>query len=369
VNAAVGSTTADPRTPALSRLIAERAPGATLVAVEPLGADSIATGTTLKAGGYGRPLRLTVRLADGATVRWVLHTATANEFGHDRRADRAAEMLLAYDTFGQIPRHVRALDVGTIGPGGELASLDGGGELYLLTTWGEGHTYADELRAVAARGSATESDVAHAVALARYLTELHQPRAGQTPYVRAVRDLLGSGEGIFGLVDGYPEGVPAAPSERLAAIEARCLDWRWRLKARSDRLCRIHGDFHPFNVLFDDDARLTLLDASRGCLGDPADDVTAMAINYLFFALQSHASRNGFRSLWCAFWSTYFRERLDDALTSVAPPYFTWRALVLCNPRWYPDVDAGVRDRLLGLAEHALDRGCLELGAMEAVWT
>ena len=33
-------------------------------------------------------------------------------------------------------------------------------------------------------------------------------------------------------------------------IERRCLEWRWRLKAKTQRLRQVHGDFHPWNILF-----------------------------------------------------------------------------------------------------------------------
>ena len=73
--------------------------------------------------------------------------------------------------------------------------------------------------------------------------------------------LVGSGEGIYGVVDHYPADVPGAPWTRLASIERRCAEWRWRLREHEGRLCRTHGDFHPFNILFDGD-KLVLLDAS-----------------------------------------------------------------------------------------------------------
>ncbi len=52
---------------------------------------------SLKAFGYGRPLLITYRLGD-EEQSVVLHTAPANQFGHETRADRAASMLLAFDT-------------------------------------------------------------------------------------------------------------------------------------------------------------------------------------------------------------------------------------------------------------------------------
>jgi hypothetical protein len=47
--------------------------------------------------------------------------------------------------------------------------------------------------------------------------------------------------------------------------------------------------------------------------------------------------------------------RPDDELLACAPPFFAWRALVVCNPRFYPALSERGRDRLLALAERSLD--------------
>jgi aminoglycoside phosphotransferase (APT) family kinase protein len=271
-------------------------------------------------------------------------------------------MLLAHDTYGQIPDHAAALDVGCLGPGDSLRSLGDAGEFYLLTRYQPGRPYAEDLRRVATRGRCNELDLQRAGGLAGYLADLHAsapPAAAPLVYRRAIRDLLGSGEGIFGIVDAYGPDVPGASPARLQALEARCLDWRWRLRGQTHRLRRTHGDFHPFNVVFEDgDRRPRLLDASRGCAGDPADDVSCMGINYLFFALdQPLAWDEGLGPLWTTFWSTYLERTGDRELLKVAPPFLAWRALVLCCPRWYPDLSAAGRDRLLGVVERALAEG------------
>jgi Ser/Thr protein kinase RdoA (MazF antagonist) len=148
--------------------------------------------------------------------------------------------------------------------------------------------------------------------------------------------------------------VPAAPPERLREIERRALDWRWRLKPGSRRLSRTHGDFHPFNVVFDGD-QLALLDASRGCMGDPADDVTCMAINYVFFAVEHPGAwRGALGELWRRFWQLYLDESGDHELLRVCAPFLAWRGLVVANPVWYPAVDPAARDRVLALIERAL---------------
>jgi hypothetical protein len=120
-------------------------------------------------------------------------------------------------------------------------------------------------------------------------------------------------------------------------------------------LRRTHGDFHPFNVLFDAQSELALLDASRGSLGDPADDVTCMAINYPFFSLgHPGAWRGAFRPLWSSFWQRYAEGSGDSDLATVVAPFLAWRGLVLASPVWYPELVESDRDRILGFVEATL---------------
>lgn len=121
--------------------------------------------------------------------------------------------------------------------------------------------------------------------------------------------------------------------------------------------------------MFDEGVTLALLDASRGARGDPADDVTALAVNFLLFALgRDGAWQGGLGTLWHRWWSTYLALRPDDDLLAVAPPFFAWRALVVACPKFYPDLAAADRDRLLSFAEAALAAGRLDPRAAEELF-
>jgi hypothetical protein len=151
-------------------------PGATIERVTAL-ADDESGGEVMKALGYGRPLR--IDLAHG--------TARPDDFGHDRRADRVANLVLAYDTFGKLPNHVAAIDVGLVRDDGSLVSLTGTGEPDLLTSWAAGELYADELRRIAASGTASDRELAHAERLAELLLEIHgAPGSHAGAYTRAI---------------------------------------------------------------------------------------------------------------------------------------------------------------------------------------
>lgn len=341
---------------AVAQLLTEQFEGARFQALRPFGVDEGDDDAIHKSVGYGRPLLVEARSKAGQKVRFVLHTAAANPFGHDRRADRAAELLLAFDTFERIPRHTRALDVGAIdSKQSRLISLKNTGEFYLLTSYAEGHIYAEELSHIAQHKTISQRDRLHTQTLAEYLARLHlAPRHDKVAYTRSIRDLVGSGEGIFGIIDGYPESISDELRARLRGIEEQCLRWRWKLKDNPAHARIIHGDFHPFNIVFDDD-ELTLLDTSRGSLGDPADDVTCLSINYIFFALTHPGSWDvALAALWFEFWRRYLDQSRDYDIVERVAPFFTWRILVLASPAWYSGLSEEARSKLLELAERLL---------------
>src|SRR5581483_3895715 len=236
----------------------------------------------------------------------VVESVRPGPFGHEHMSDRAQQMLWAHAAYGRLPRHVRALDVGAVRSSGELVPLGNAEELFLLAEFVQGREYADDLIRLRAGEPARPLDRERADALCDYLVDIHREKSAKRDlYLRRIRELIGHGECIFGVDDSYPDDGPVR-LERLREIERRLIDWRWRLRARAQRLCRVHGDFHPWNILFREGADLSVLDRSRGEWGEAADDVTCLAMNFLFFSLQRSGRLQGdLRELWLRFWARY----------------------------------------------------------------
>lgn len=263
---------------------------------------------------------------------------------------------MEHGAFNRLPRHVRSLDVGGFQEGGGLVSAGRIEEFCLLTEYAEGESYAHDVERIRDTGELTERDVARADALCDYLAEIHAVRGEDAElYVRRIRELVGHGECIMGIVDSYP-AHPAAPPALLKRIEHLAVDWRWRLKDRKHRLRQVHGDFHPWNILFREGTEFGVLDRSRGEYGDAADDVTSISMNYLFFGLQRSGTLEGaFEELFLRFWRRYLEKTGDEEMREVAAPFFAFRGLVMASPLWYPKLDGGVRRKLLNFVVAVLE--------------
>ncbi|HEU5360682.1 MAG TPA: aminoglycoside phosphotransferase family protein [Candidatus Deferrimicrobiaceae bacterium] len=325
-------------------------------------------GETVEAGavkgyGYGVPLLVEFEVS-GERRKAVLETMSPGPFGHEHMADRAQMLLWDHRAYNRLPLHARSLDVGAFAKDGTLHSLGNAEEFFLLVEFVEGRAYVQDLARLQAGGTLSGDDLARADALCDYLADIHRVK-GPDPglYVRRIRELIGHGECVMGLLDSYPPRHGFITPDLLAGIERRCVAWRWRIKGRTHRLRQVHGDFHPYNILFGEGTRFRVLDRSRGEWGDPADDVTSLTGNYLFCSLQRSGKLSGpFEILFRRFWDRYLEKTGDREMLEVAAPFFAFRGLVMASPLWYPTLDEGVRRKLFSFIGKVLDAEAFDPG-------
>ncbi len=339
---------------ALQRYLRDRfGPRAILLSYGPIGKES--SQGTYKQYGYGSPVKVTFRI--GPSIRaGVIETMKPGPFGHEHMADRAQAILWDYDSYGRLPRHVQALDVGAFTSGQELFSVARAREFFVLTQWTEGASYHGDLQRLMDGGPLRALDRRRTKVLATYLAQIHRrKRRDPDLYRRRLRELIGHGECIMGLTDNYPARFGFITELLLRGIEDSCNRWRWRIRRETKRLSQVHGDFHPYNVLFRKGTDFSVLDRSRGEWGEPADDVTAMTVNYLLNSLIRWGRLRGpFEILFRSFWETYMEASGDEAVTTTAAPFFAFRGLVVASPVWYPSLPIAVRRSLFHFIQNVL---------------
>jgi len=309
----------------------------------------------LKGFGYGVPYLVEFKVGD-KSKSVVFETMRPEGFGHDHFSDRAQVLLWQHSAFNKLPRHVRSVDVGSFTKDGGLKSLGDCTELFVATEKVDGQLYHRDLDRIMETRRLTRLDEERCRALSDYLAQIHALKK-EAPrfYVRRVRDLVGHGECIMGLVDSYPPGLDFISERELMDVEKRCVEWRWRLKQKGHRCSQVHGDFHPWNVMFREGLDFTALDRSRGEWGEPADDTSAMSINYVFFSLQTYGKLTGpFEKLFDLFWESYLDKTGDEEMLTVIQPFYAWRGLVIASPLWYPNLASAVRTKLFNFIKNVL---------------
>ncbi|CAG1008111.1 MAG: hypothetical protein OIN86_01765 [Candidatus Methanoperedens sp.] len=311
----------------------------------------------IKGFGYGKPYLIEFE-AGGKKHSVVLSSMRVQKgFGHDHFSDRAQILIWQNSVFNNLPEHVKSLDVGYFTHEGELYSSGKAEEYFILMEKIEGKEYFIDLERIKKDGKLITLDRDRTRALSSYLARIHANKHDDRElYLRKIRDLVGHGECIMGLMDSYPDNLDFVRQVDLCAIEKKCVDWRYKIKGNTARLCMTHGDFHPWNIMFRKGADFTVLDRSRGEWGEAADDVSSITMNYLFYSLQKYGQLKGpFKEMFDLFFNNYIEKTGDMELLRVIQPFYVFRSVVVASPIWYPNLDPIVRTKIFNFINNILD--------------
>ncbi|MFZ3122983.1 MAG: hypothetical protein WA104_06490 [Thermodesulfovibrionales bacterium] len=324
----------------------------------------------LGSGVHGAGFLVEIKKKKG-TESYVVKTLMPEGFGHEYPSDRAGIFLLDLDEFNNLSKHVKAVDVLSELKNGSIKSIGGGKEYYLLMEKGEGRHYFNDLNEFAHKERLETSDIEKIRAMASYLAEIHSTKKeSKTLYWRKLRDTVGHGECLMGVFDTYPDG--SLSYNEMSGIIKKSVDWIYKLKPKHKRLSQIHGDFHPGNIWFKEvrshppipplsrggrgGVDFILLDRSRGPWGEPADDVTALAINYIFFSIKNYNDIAGpYLEGLKLFFNEYVRLSGDDEIYEMLAPFFAFRGAVVANPVFYPEVTPKQRKMIFRFVHGVLD--------------
>jgi hypothetical protein len=306
----------------------------------------------LGAGVHGTGFSLIFE-SEGKRYEYVIKDLAPQGLGHDYPSDRASVFLLAYDEYPNLPSHVRPVDVLALMEDGSVKSISGGKEYFLVMEKVEGTNYFVDLEDMKEKDSLNSRDREKIHSMVEYLADIHSvKKESKDLYWRKLRDTIGHGECLMGVFDFYPEGVLSY--QEMAEIEKLCIDWRAKLKPLYRRLSQIHGDFHPGNIWFRD-REFVLLDRSRGPWGEPADDITALSINYIFYSIMYHNEvKDAYKEALKLFYDSYLQKTSDEEILSVVAPFYAFRGAVVAHPVFYPQLSREQRRKIFHFVKGVL---------------
>lgn len=310
----------------------------------------------LGSGWHGSGYKIVFKI-DNKEKEVVLRTIRSEGFSHDYAADRARAFLLQQQMAKDIPKHIKLWDVVSY-PG--LKTIGDAEEFFQLVEVAHGSEYNEDCERIKKNGL-TEDDKKRALVLSDYLVELHKNKfngnesSAKSIYKRHLRDCVGHGEMLMGVFDTFPE-VEWTNKEEFAEIICKAVKLREKLKHNHKRLCRIHGDFHPGNIIFSKDD-FQLLDASREVWGEPVDDLAAFTVNYIRCALEQGGFKGPFKELFELFWENYIKKTNDKEIQKFAPLFFAFRGVVVAHPIFYSKQTAETKKKIFSFVKNTLNNG------------
>jgi aminoglycoside phosphotransferase (APT) family kinase protein len=331
----------------IESFLSKKYPGSTFIALNPLGAGVHGVGYSVAFEWKWKRKNI------------IIKSLFPKDFGHDYFSDRAQVLLLANKAYNMMPNHVRSLDV--VGVGRSMVSVGDCEEFFIVMEEAHGESYFKDLDRIKETNELTEEDRQKCIKLSDYLVEIHQEKyENPALYRRRIRDTVGHGECIMGVLDTYPE-VAFTDNKEMTEFAELAVRWWGKIKNENHRLCVVHGDYHPGNIWWEN-MDFTLLDRSRGIYGEPADDVTCLSINYLFYGLRVNEDtfEGPFRELFELFLRRYFDRTKDEEMWKFMAPFYAFRTTVVCNPLFYPAVTNKTRRRLFNFAMNAMEDDVFE---------
>jgi thiamine kinase-like enzyme len=307
--------------------------------------------------------------ANGKKEAFVLRTKRPEGFSHDYPADRAASFLIQHCLSSMLPKHNESFDVIGVAKKKKkkLVSIGECNEFFHLARFAEGDSYMEELYKIKDSLCLNRTDLYKAGSLSDYLASIHSKKflytskdkdknaLAKSMYKRHLRDCIGHGEMLLGVLDTYPDNLEWTGREEFAKICSLANSLREGLKDSYKRLSLVHGDFHPGNILFKG-INFELLDASRELYGEPADDLTALGINYIWLSVMERGSFNGsFKALFEKFWNNYLKQTKDYEINSFAPLFFAFRSVVVAHPLFYKGQSNDCRRKMFNFAVNVLE--------------
>jgi len=170
-----------------------------------------------------------------------------------------------------------------------------------------------------------------------------------------INEMIVDFDGAVNTIDMYRKDTRL--QKEIAAYEPVLIKEANRLKQMNPSLvCVQHGDFHPWNIIFND-SKLRVIDRSRSIINHAVQDFACLAINAIS---KSYTTSSPQLSHWCDSLIDLLNLRLDQCphkpeLLQAFPYFALARIPGLVSPVFYPEISLHTRKAHYSAAVNILE--------------
>ena len=247
-----------------------------------------------------------------------------------------------------LPLQARILDRGIITRDPNQISTKDVSFIYEIIDFIPSISYSKYLKNLFESQSLTDRDIRKAQVISDYLANIYNTssKSDRPTYVKGICNFVQHTSEIF---DNFKlnEGFCIRYTNEINIIRG-ALDDLLINSVKNDKVCLVHNDFHPNNILFYKN-EFSTIDKFGYQFGEQAADIAVSTLFYIWYELRSDSKTKPFMTLYNNFMNNYISKTHNHRIFDILPVFYGTRALILAYQNEILDRDPQLSKSLLNI--------------------
>ncbi|MFS8131021.1 MAG: phosphotransferase [Candidatus Dojkabacteria bacterium] len=319
-------------------------------------------GSGLVADGYK-----VVFINKGVETKIVCRQLRGIGLSRDYLADNVGYLLLQHQISQIHPTHINSIDVVCYGEEVRTVSIDGIENVFQVMEFAEGKSYIEFISKISKEETLSKQQKEIIENISSYMARIHEIKPMQLSdeifkhyYWRHSQDYIGS-EVFMDIMDVW-DNDKLLDAQGKTEMMTNLFRIRESLRSEYKRCSMIHSDLHPDNIRVQEDLTIRPLDSARAMWGEPADDLTSMLANFIYFGLKNDGSLKGsYLEAYNLMLNKYIELTQDKDISKHAQLYLPVRLLILAHPDFFSSDTLELKNMLINFAKKILNDSHFDL--------
>ncbi len=220
----------------------------------------------------------------------------------------------------------------------------------------EGVPYSEHLTNLLKSKQITDKDRDKTKFISDYLVKLHESsKLDRLTYIRETCNFI-----MHNLtkLDGFNSDLAFREKygEEIKEV-TNSLEVLLTKSVNKSKVCLVHNDLHPTNILFRPDDSFRVIDPIGNMYGEQSADIATISLFYIWYGLRDSNSSEIFLQLYESFMENYLNDTNNLEIMEILPTFYTVRALRLAYFNESVNQDPWTNKPLLELFCQAMHKG------------